>query len=184
MQHTNKEINYRALRLIVGIIAVSIATFTSILFAIHAGKSIIPTSISVTYHLGARDFFVGSMFAVGAFLIAYNGFDRIEKVLAKFAGVFAILVAIFPTTVNLNWISAEGILFDTGICQILSVAEDTESQSKTTKCNTTNMKLAPYIHGVSAVLLIFILYYFCRGFAKRVKEKLEKSPLMKKLRVR
>ncbi len=180
MQHTNKEINYKALRLIVGIIAVGIAIFTSILFAIHTGKSVIPTSISVTYHLGARDFFVGSLFAVGAFLIAYNGFDKIEKVLAKFAGVFAILVAIFPTTVNLNWISAEGILFDTGVCQILSVSEDDE----TTTCNTTSMKLAPYIHGGSAVLLIFILYYFCRGFAKRVGKKLKKRPLMKRLRIR
>lgn len=173
--YMNKEINYKILRLIVGTIAISIAIVTTILFCVYSGKIMIPTSISVTYHLGARDFFVGSLFAVGSFLIAYNGFSKTEKVLAKFAGIFAILVALFPTTVNLNWIESAQIPFDTQFCKIYDEGNI---------CNTTSLEETPYIHGVSAMLLIIILFYYCLGFANRANTKLKKRPGMTRFRIR
>ncbi|MDP2716437.1 hypothetical protein [Rheinheimera sp.] len=181
----NKDINYKALRLIVGSIAISIAIVTTIMFGLHNSKFMIPTSISVTYHLGARDFFVGSLFAVGSFLIAYNGFSKTEKVLAKIAGILAIFVAVFPTTLNLNWIDSAKIPFDTQYCKNLH-SDDGFIRTLEDKsiCNTTGSKVTPYIHYTSAVLLITILFYYCLGFANRANDKLKKHPNLHRIRIR
>lgn len=44
------------------------------------------------------DLFVGALFFIGTFLLAYRGQTRLETRLASWAGVFAFGVAIFPTT--------------------------------------------------------------------------------------
>jgi len=54
-------------------------------------------SISRYYHTPMRDFFVGSLIAIGAFLYLYKGFTTKENILLNFAGVFAVLVAWLPT---------------------------------------------------------------------------------------
>lgn len=89
---TRHEIDHHVLKLIVGIIALSLASLTEFL-----STSAID-SISAAYHEGgmARDFLVGFLFAISAFLLAYNGETTPEMVLAKFAAVAAIGVAIFP----------------------------------------------------------------------------------------
>ena len=55
-------------------------------------------SISDSYHHGgaARDTFVGAMFAISAFMAAYNGLSRWEGVLARLVAVAALGVALFP----------------------------------------------------------------------------------------
>ena len=87
------EIDHRTIKLLVGFIALSLATLASTL----SGPPPI-TSISASYHAGgpARDVFVGSLFAICAFLLAYNGMSRSEMILSKVAAVAAFLVAIFP----------------------------------------------------------------------------------------
>ncbi|WP_424187067.1 DUF998 domain-containing protein [Actinokineospora sp. G85] len=54
-------------------------------------------SISGYYHGSLRDVFVGSMCAVGVFLISYRGYDRVDEVVGNIAAVAAIGVALFPT---------------------------------------------------------------------------------------
>lgn len=86
------EIDHHVLKLIVGLIALSLASLTEWL-------SVNPIeSISASYHEGgaARDFFVGFLFAISAFFMAYNGEHVREMVLAKFAAAAAIGVAVFP----------------------------------------------------------------------------------------
>ena len=87
------EIDYRTLRLLVGLIALFLASVASTL----AGAPPI-TSISASYHAGgpARDVFVGSLFAISAFLLAYNGRSKKEMVLSKVAAVASLVVAVFP----------------------------------------------------------------------------------------
>ena len=84
--------DYRTLRLLVGCIALSIPIVVSLL-----AKSEL-TSISASYYTDARDGFVGLLFVVGAFLWAYNGHTKNQKIASKFAAVAAIGVAVFPTT--------------------------------------------------------------------------------------
>lgn len=43
-----------------------------------------------------RDWFVGSLFAVGVFLYSYRGFTLSENLSLNYAGIFAIGIAIFP----------------------------------------------------------------------------------------
>lgn len=87
------EIDHRTIKLLVGVIAVTLASVTSLL----AGPPPI-TSISASYHSteAARDVFVGSLFAISAFLLAYNGMSKWEMGLSKAAAICAFLVAVFP----------------------------------------------------------------------------------------
>ena len=90
---TNRvEIDYHTIRLIVGVIAISLAALTSVF-------SDTPLeSISASYHEGgwSRDIFVGFLFAISAFLLAYNGYFIFETVLSKIAAISALGVALFP----------------------------------------------------------------------------------------
>jgi hypothetical protein len=87
------EIDHRTIKFLVGVIALSLATLASLL----SGPPPIE-SVSASYHEGglARDVFVGSLFAIAAFLAAYNGMSRRELMLSKVAAVAALLVAVFP----------------------------------------------------------------------------------------
>jgi riboflavin transporter FmnP len=93
MEQQNKTpvFDYRGLRLLMGLIALSLPIIVSAL----AGKSL--TSISASYYSGARDMFVGLLFIVGAFLFAYNGHSDIESLASKIASLAALFVAYFPT---------------------------------------------------------------------------------------
>ena len=87
-----KVFDYRALRLLMGIIALSLPFVVSLI----AFESL--SSISASYYTEARDAFVGLLLIVGAFLWAYNGHGPKEAIASKIASVAAILVAIFPTS--------------------------------------------------------------------------------------
>lgn len=97
-KHT--EINHHTIRLVIGLIAIYLAAITKIL----AGPPPID-SISEAYHYGgwARDFFVGCLFAIGAFLLAYNGRSTFEMVIAKIAAVSSVGVALFPCVCDDNY---------------------------------------------------------------------------------
>ncbi len=86
------EVDHHILRLIIGIIALMLASVTEWLSPERIA------SISAAYHQGgmARDIFVGSLIAISAFLFAYNGSSRSERNLGKIAAFAAPGVALFP----------------------------------------------------------------------------------------
>ena len=95
MDSVRREIDYRAMRVIIGSIAILLAPFVYI-FSGHGEL----TSISMSYWTDARDIFVGSLIVVGFFLSAYNGegYKRDwEFYISKVACVLAVCVALFPT---------------------------------------------------------------------------------------
>lgn len=56
-------------------------------------------SISYFYHVPAtRDLFVGLLWALGLFLVLFQGLSRAENLLLSLAGVLLILVAMMPTS--------------------------------------------------------------------------------------
>ena len=89
---TRPEIDHRTIKLIVGVIALFLASLTSF----FAQNSI--TSISAAYYEGgwSQNIFVGFLFAIAAFLLAYNGLSMREMVLSKIAACAALGVAMFP----------------------------------------------------------------------------------------
>ncbi len=54
-------------------------------------------SVSAYYHTGMGDWFVGTLFCIGAFLYCYKGYDKWDNLAAKLGGLFAVGVALFPT---------------------------------------------------------------------------------------
>lgn len=84
--------DYRTLRLIMGLIALSLPFLVTLI----AGESL--PSVSAAYYSGARDLFVGLLFVVSAFFLAYNGHSMPQAVASKVAAVAAAGVAIFPTS--------------------------------------------------------------------------------------
>jgi hypothetical protein len=93
---TKEEIDHRTLKLLVGLIALSLGNLTSF----FASSKI--TSISASYYEGgwSQSILVGFLFAIAAFLLAYNGESKTEMVMSKFAAVAALGVALFPCGCN------------------------------------------------------------------------------------
>lgn len=91
-KNQNRVFDYRALRLLIGIIALSLP-YVVILVSHDA-----LTSISGSYYTNARDEFVGMLFVVGAFLVAYNGHTVLEGITGRIAAIATFLIALFPTS--------------------------------------------------------------------------------------
>lgn len=89
---SEKVFDYRALRLMVGLIALFLPIFVSIL----ASRPL--SSISASYHTNARDLFVGMLFIVSTFLFAYNGHTNTEAWASKVAALAAVMVALCPVS--------------------------------------------------------------------------------------
>jgi hypothetical protein len=88
--------SYLYLRRAIGIIG------TALPAVLIVGKLIIQggglqDSISSYFWTDMRGVFVGSMCAVGAFLLSYRGYDAIDDIAGNLAGVAAIGVGLFPT---------------------------------------------------------------------------------------
>jgi hypothetical protein len=56
-----------------------------------------PYSMSGYYYTGMRNVFVGALCALGVFLVAYAGYDKVDRWITNIAGLCAIGVAFFPT---------------------------------------------------------------------------------------
>jgi hypothetical protein len=90
-------ISYLGLRRAVGVVG------TALPFVLVVGKWLldgwgIQSSISAYYYTSMRDVFVGSICAVGVFLFSYHGYERADDVAGKLACVFAVGLALFPTS--------------------------------------------------------------------------------------
>lgn len=93
------EIDHHTMKLIVGVIALSLAALTN-LFAENDLQS-----ISAAYHdkgVWARNIFVGFLFAIAAFLAAYNGRSALDMLLSRIAALAAIGVAMFPCSCEIH----------------------------------------------------------------------------------
>jgi hypothetical protein len=88
-------ISYMFLRQLVGCIG------TLLPVALIAGNLMFSTavreSISGYYYTPMRNVFVGALCALGVFLIAYDGHDKLERLVTDAAGVCAVFVAFCPT---------------------------------------------------------------------------------------
>jgi hypothetical protein len=88
----HQEIDHRTIKLLVGVIAITLAWLTS------AFANTTLTSISAAYYEGgwSQVIFVGFLFAISALMLAYNGYTKVEMVLCKVAAVAALCIAMFP----------------------------------------------------------------------------------------
>ncbi len=93
------KITYSTLRLLLGVLAVSLPFFLVIGNILALGENKFQGSISAYYYTDMRDVFVGTMVAMGVFLIAYVGYDTDkDNWVGNIAGILAITTALVPTT--------------------------------------------------------------------------------------
>jgi len=92
MEPKRPEIDHRTIKLIVGLVAISLAGLTS------AFSATALASISASYYEGgwSQSIFIGFLFAIAAFFVAYNGLSRADMVLSKVTAAAALCVALFP----------------------------------------------------------------------------------------
>ncbi len=79
-------------------------------------------SISDYYYTNVGDVFVGIIFAIAFFLIAYKGYDAKDQWLTNSAGFFSILAALLPTNQNLDLICSTRIVVESEIRSITHYA--------------------------------------------------------------
>lgn len=92
------------------------------------------TSLSAYYYTSARNVFIGSLWAVGVFLVFYRGRTSSRSFWAGVAGVAAILVASIPT----------------GAPSLLKHIEGTGETSG----------VGPAIHGISAIVFFVVMAWW------------------------
>jgi hypothetical protein len=81
----------------IGIVGMALPFVLTIGNALFVHRFTLLGSISGSYYTHMRDVFVGSLCAIGVFLICYR-YERLDDLLSTLAGVLAITVAVFPTT--------------------------------------------------------------------------------------
>ncbi|MFU8852390.1 DUF998 domain-containing protein [Micromonospora sp. SL1-18] len=90
-------VTVRHLRLGIGSVGIALPVVLVVGHLVAARRLTLLDSLSSYYHTEMRDVFVGSLCAVGVFLIAYR-YRRPDDTLGTVAGVLAVAVALFPTT--------------------------------------------------------------------------------------
>ncbi len=88
--------SYLLMRVLIGVIAV-LLPFALILANWIIGHGV-QSSVSGYYYTPMRNIFVGSLCAIGVFLISYDGYDLTDRTITDVAGLCAICIACFPTT--------------------------------------------------------------------------------------
>jgi hypothetical protein len=90
-------ISYQALQALIGILGLALP-FVLISVKPFLDGPGIPPSISDYYYTSMRDYFVGSLWAIGIFLSSYRGEKNFHHVFGIIACLCAVGVALFPTT--------------------------------------------------------------------------------------
>lgn len=90
---SSHEIDHLTIKLWVGLIAVLLPW----LVQLTAGDAL--PSVSGAYWAGdwPRNFFVGALIAIAALISAYNGYGKLDLVMAKIAAIAAALTALLPS---------------------------------------------------------------------------------------
>lgn len=66
----------------------------------HGDCSEVQRSISVYYHTNMHNVFVGILCAIGLFLFTYKGYDECDDYAGNLAGMFAVVAALCPTSME------------------------------------------------------------------------------------
>jgi len=102
-------ISYLGLRKAVGILGTLLPFVLAIGLFIIFGKGL-QASLSDYYHTEMRDVFVGTLCAIGVFLLSYRGYERKDDIAGNLAFVFAIGTALFPTTPEVNPLPSDKVI--------------------------------------------------------------------------
>ena len=90
--------SFLLLRMLIGIVGIALPVVLVVGQWMVFDDEHLGTSVSGYYHTGVRDIFVGSLCAIGVFLLTYMAFHYVwDNVFSTVAGLAALGVALFPT---------------------------------------------------------------------------------------
>ena len=89
--------SYLAHRKTIGILGIALPFVVS-LGALLLFQTELQRSISSYYHTDMRSVFVGTLWALGIFLISYKGHKPVDDMVGHLGGIAAVGMALFPTT--------------------------------------------------------------------------------------
>jgi hypothetical protein len=98
----NLLISYKNLRRSIGILGISLPIILIVGSSLSESCTEVLDSISMYYHTDMRDVFVGILFAVSLFLYTYKGYDMRDYIVSRAASIFAIGIALCPTSMAPN----------------------------------------------------------------------------------
>lgn len=96
MPSVELAVSYLFLRRAIGLIGSLLPIVVPLGYSVSTGKWLLLSSVSNYYYTDMRNVLVGSLCAVGVFLICYR-YERWDDVITSLAGACAIAVALFPT---------------------------------------------------------------------------------------
>jgi hypothetical protein len=120
--HTPQIHSYLSLRKAVGWIGILLPFVLVLGHLIIFGGDRLLANMSVYYHTGMRDLFVGAICAIALFLFFYRGYDRWDNISANLAGFFALGVAFFPTVEEGPWDWVAQVHFYSAACFLVTLA--------------------------------------------------------------
>lgn len=100
--------SYLTLRKVVGLLGTALPFVLSLggLLVFHTG---LQSNLSGYYYTGMRDVYVGTLFAIGVFLLSYKGYQPVDNMAGNLACAFAVGLALFPTMPDVPASSARGL---------------------------------------------------------------------------
>ena len=162
----NLDFDYHTIRLFIGLIAI----FFPAVVCIRAAE--ITPSISWSYHTDARDFFVGLLFVIGAFLISYKG-HKPELEADQVGRFWKWLGKYWKGAISLGkW---EGKHEEDLVSWVGGIAAWVTALYPTAYCTDNGCPPDPKstIHYIAAIVLFSTTVYFCLvAFTRRAKNKI------------
>ena len=105
-------ISYYALRILIGATGILLPLLLIIGNLVANNTLLIENSVSDYYdNSTAGDILVGVLFVLGFFLMTYKGYNRTDSIAANLGCVFALGVALFPTTSTNNIVHTMHFVF-------------------------------------------------------------------------
>ena len=111
----NAVFDYRALRLLMGLIAFSLPFATNLISGTHL------TSISASFYTKAHDVFICLLCVISTLLLAYNGHSTKEKLASKVASLATLVVVIFPTSQAGSDLTTTGAIHYSGAAIVFGI---------------------------------------------------------------
>ena len=182
-----QTINARFIVMVVGLIGLTFPIILVVGAGVLDGCDMIQSSMSAYYHSIMRNYFVGAICAIAICLFAYNGYAPIDKYTAKVAGVMALGVAFFPTSLEeannclsyvdiLPWVSkvhfiSAALLF---LCfAFFALVIFTQHKSAPSRAKKVRLFIFRFSGVMILLSILFIAFYFL--FLKEQNPSWEKS---------
>jgi len=168
-KRTKQEVvSYRTLRRLVGWLGILLPLVLVAGCVVVGSETVFRESVSAYYGSEMRNVLVGFLFAVGTFLLCYEGYDWRDDVAGNLACLFMLGVALFPITSETHWVRvvhlvSAGALFSTLAVFSLYLFRLSDGAMTPEKARRNRIYLISGLLIVACILAVAVLELFFKG---------------------